>query len=1273
MKGCKTNSRVSAVMEAVQFSEVELHQERIENGVKQEDKNTLEAKKSEKNQRSVPFYKLFCFADWLDYVLMAVGTIGACAHGAAIPVFFIFFGRLIDAFGSNYNNPSFMAKEVSKYALCFVYLGLVVLGAAWLEVACWMQSGERQSARMRMKYLKAMLSQDVGYFDTDTTTGEIVNSISSDTILVQDAISEKAGNYIHYMARFFAGFAVGFSSVWQLTLVTLAVVPAIALAGGLYAVVMVGLTSRSQKAYTKAGEIAEEAISQIRTVYSFVGEAKAREQYSKALEMTMELGKRGGLAKGLGVGTTYGLLFGAWALLLWYAGTLVRHGITNGGQAFTTILNVVISGIALGQAAPNLTAFGKAKAAGYNILEMINRTPAIDRNNVEGRILENLQGQIVFQHVSFSYPSRPDVLIFQDFCLTILAGKTVAIVGSSGSGKSTVVSLIERFYDPVSGAVLLDGENIKNLQLRWLRGQIGLVNQEPALFATSLLENILYGKENAGMEEVEAAATAANAHHFIERLPDGYHTQVGERGVQLSGGQKQRIAIARAMLKNPTILLLDEATSALDASSEHTVQEALDRLMIGRTTVVVAHRLSTVRNVDMIAVLNQGKVVEIGTHNQLISKETGAYATLVRLQETAPSRQLDGAAHSRRMSRGSLSQRNFSFHSGMASENDSGSLCMDTERSQQLMSMHKPSTIRLLKLNFPEWHVAVLGSLGAIMAGVETPLFALAISQVLVIFYFPDKEYIKNEVRKYALIFSGATVVTILIYLLQHYFFGIMGERLTKRVREKMFAAILENEVGWFDYEENNSSLVSSRLASDATLVRAAVGDRMSTIIQNIALTVTSFIISFSLEWHVTLVILACFPLMIGAAIGEQLFLKGFGGNLGKAYSRASMVAGEAVGNIRTVAAFSAEEKVLDLFCRELDLPKKRTLVLGQLSGFGYGISQFFMFSSYGLALWYSSTLVRDNKTSFGNVIKAFMVLIMTAFGIAETLALAPDIVKGSRALSFIFEILDRKTAINPDDPRAQEVVSIKGEIELRHVEFAYPARPDVMVFHDLSLKVHAGRSLALVGTSGSGKSSVISLIARFYDPLRGKVMVDGKDIKRLKLRSLRRHIGLVQQEPALFATTIYNNILYGKDGATEAEIVEAAKAANAHNFISALPSGYQTEVGERGVQLSGGQKQRVAIARAVLKDPAILLLDEATSALDAESEKVVQGALDHLMRGRTTVVVAHRLSTVRNADTIAVLQEGLIIEQGRHLELMNKVNGAYVQLVSMQQQQQVR
>ncbi|KAG2680302.1 hypothetical protein I3760_11G094100 [Carya illinoinensis] len=1225
----------------------------------------------EKKQRTVPLLKLFTFADFYDYILMAIGSVGACVHGASVPVFFIFFGKLINVIGMAYLFPKEASHKVAKYSLDFVYLSIAILFSSWTEVACWMHTGERQAAKMRMAYLRSMLNQDISVFDTESSTGEVIAAITTDIIVVQDAISEKVGNFIHYISRFLSGFIIGFARVWQISLVTLSIVPLIALAGGLYAWVATGLIARVRKSYVKAGEIAEEVIGNVRTVHAFAGEEKAVRSYMTALKNTYEYGKKTGLAKGLGLGSMHCVLFLSWALLVWFTSIVVHKNISNGGESFTTMLNVVIAGLSLGLAAPDITAFVRAKAAAYPIFEMIERDTFSKKSSATGKKMDKLEGHIQFKNVSFSYPSRPDVLIFDKLCLNIPSGKILALVGGSGSGKSTVISLIERFYEPLSGEILLDGHDIRNLHLKWLRQQIGLVNQEPALFATSIRENILYGKDDATLEEITRAAKLSEALSFINNLPERFETQVGERGIQLSGGQKQRIAIARAILKNPSILLLDEATSALDAESEKSVQEALDRVMVGRTTVVVAHRLSTIRNADVIAVVQDGNIVETGNHEELISNPNSAYASVVQLQEAGSLQRYPsvgpnlGRPPSIRYSR-ELSRTTTSF--GASFRSDKESVSRIGADGGETVKPKRVSTRRLYSMIGPDWVYGAIGTMCAFIAGAQMPLFALGVSQALVAYYM-DWDTTRHEVKKIAFLFCGGAVLTVIVHATEHLCFGIMGERLTLRVREKMFSAILRNEIGWFDDMNNTSSMLSSRLESDATLLRTIVVDRTTILLQNVGLVVGSFIIAFSLNWRITIVVVATYPLIISGHISEKLFMKGYGGNLSKAYLKANMLAGEAVSNVRTVAAFCAEEKILDLYARELVEPSRRSFVRGQIAGLFYGICQFFIFSSYGLALWYGSVLMDKELASFKSVMKSFMVLIVTALAMGEMLAMAPDLLKGNQMVASVFEVVDRKTEVRGDD--GEELMTVEGTIELKGIQFSYPSRPEVLIFKDFNLKVRSGQSMAVVGQSGSGKSSVISVILRFYDPAAGKVMIDGKDIKKLNLKFLRKHIGLVQQEPALFATSIYENIVYGKEGASEAEVIEAAKLANAHSFVSSLPEGYSTKVGERGVQLSGGQKQRVAIARAILKNPEILLLDEATSALDAESERVVQLALDRLMKNRTTVVVAHRLSTIKNADQISVLHDGKIIEQGTHSSLVENKNGAYYKLINIQQQKQ--
>ncbi|KAF1866468.1 hypothetical protein Lal_00017851 [Lupinus albus] len=1253
--------------------------------------------KKKTKAESVPpigFVKLFRFADGLDCILMAIGTVGAIVHGCSLPIFLRFFADLVNSFGSNANDLDKMTQEVVKYAFYFLVVGAAIWASSWAEISCWMWTGERQSTKMRIKYLEAALNQDIQFFDTEVRTSDVVFAINTDAVLVQDAISEKVehtlvlGNFIHYMATFVSGFVVGFTAVWQLALVTLAVVPMIAVIGAIHTITLAKLSGKSQESLSQAGNIAEQTVAQIRVVLAFVGESRALKAYSSALKVGQKLGYKTGFAKGMGLGATYFVVFCCYALLLWYGGYLVRHHYTNGGLAIATMFAVMIGGLGLGQSAPSMAAFTKARVAAAKIFHIIDHKPSIDRNSESGLELESVTGLVELKSVDFSYPSRQDVRVLNDFSLNVPAGKTIALVGSSGSGKSTVVSLIERFYDPSSGQVLLDGHDIKTLKLRWLRQQIGLVSQEPALFATTIRENILLGRPDADQGEIEEAARVANAHSFINKLPEGYETQVGERGLQLSGGQKQRIAIARAMLKNPAILLLDEATSALDSESEKLVQEALDRFMIGRTTLVIAHRLSTIRKADLVAVLQQGRVSEIGTHDELFSKgENGVYAKLIKMQEIAHETAMSNARKSSARpssARNSVSSpiitRNSSYGRSPYSHRLSDfstsdfSLSLDAShpnyRHERLAFKEQASSFwRLAKMNSPEWLYALIGSIGSVVCGSLSAFFAYVLSAVLSVYYNPDHRFMIRQIEKYCYLLIGLSSAALLFNTLQHFFWDIVGENLTKRVREKMLTAVLKNEMAWFDQEENESGRIAARLSLDANNVRSAIGDRISVIVQNTALMLVACTAGFVLQWRLALVLVAVFPVVVAATVLQKMFMTGFSGDMEAAHAKATQLAGEAIANVRTVAAFNSETKIVRLFTSNLEIPLKRCFRRGQISGSGYGIAQFALYASYALGLWYASWLVKHGISDFSKAIRVFMVLMVSANGAAETLTLAPDFIKGGRAMRSVFEFLDRRTEIEPDDPDATPVPDrLRGEVELKHVDFSYPTRPDMPVFHDLSLRARAGKTLALVGPSGCGKSSIIALVQRFYDPTSGRVLIDGKDIRRYNLKSLRRHISVVPQEPCLFATTIYENIAYGHDSATEAEIIEAATLANAHKFISSLPDGYKTFVGERGVQLSGGQKQRIAVARAFVRKAELMLLDEATSALDAESERSVQEALDRASLGKTTIIVAHRLSTIRNANVIAVIDDGKVAEQGSHSHLLkNYPDGIYARMIQLQ------
>ncbi|KAJ4721874.1 ABC transporter B family protein [Melia azedarach] len=1253
-------------------------------------------KEEESSSKTVPFYKLFSFADSADILLMTVGTIAAIGKGLCQPFLTLLMGSLANAFGQNVNLQQ-LIHDVSKASLNFVYFAIVFGLVGFLQVTCWVITGERQAARIRSLYLKTILRQDIAFYDMETHTGEIIQRMSGDTVLIQDALGEKVGKLIELSAAFIGGFVVAFIKGWLLTLIMLSSIPALFLGGAVMSFFITKLASQGQTAYSNAATVAEQTIGAIRTVASFTGEKQAVAKYNKSLGKAYRSGVQEGLASGLGFGTFELTMYCSYALAVWFGGKMILHKGYTGGDVIIILFSTMLGSASLGQTSPCISAVAAGRAAGYKLFEAIERKPPIDSYDSKGVKLDDIRGDIELKDVYFSYPSRPREQIFNGFSLFIPSGMTAALVGQSGSGKSTVISLIERFYDPQAGEVLIDGNNLKHFQLRWIRQKIGLVSQEPVLFTSSIKDNIAYGKDGATIEEIRAAAELANAAKFIDKLPQRLDTMVGEHGTQLSGGQKQRIAIARAILKDPRILLLDEATSALDAESERIVQEALDKIMINRTTVIVAHRLSTVRNADMIAVIHRGKLIEKGTHSELTKDSEGAYSQLIKMQEMSrvskqngvadqdkPEIVFDSAVHpndSHRspvlnfLSWGSPGIGNSSPHSFPVSfSSPSGISVPDTQPAEPYTSSAsekskprpKVPLYRLAFLNKPEIPVLLLGTIAAGIAGVTLPILGILLSSTIKSFYEPEKE-LRKDTRFWSLMYIILGMTCLSAHSLKSYFFAVAGCKLIKRIRSMCFEKVIHMEISWFDEPDHSSGVIGARLSTDASSVRSIVGDALGLIVQNTATLTAGLIIAFIANWQLSLIVLALLPLVGLNGYLIIKVMKGFGGDSKKVYEEASQVANDAVGSIRTVASFCAEDKVMELYQKKCEGPMKAVFRRGMIGGSAFGLSLLMMYCGYAGIFYAGGRFVEAGKTTLSDVFRVFFVLTMAAVAISQSGFFSTDPSKVQSAVASVFEILDRQSKIDSNDESGVTIENIKGDIEFYHVSFRYPTRPDIQIFRDVSLAIRSGKTVALVGESGSGKSTVISLLQRFYDPDSGHITLDGIEIQKLKIKWLRQQMGLVSQEPVLFNDTIRANIAYGKEGnATEAEILGAAELANAHQFISSLKQGYNTVVGERGIQISGGQKQRVAIARAIVKAPKILLLDEATSALDAESERVVQDALDQVMVGRSTVVVAHRLSTIRGADLIAVIKNGVIVEKGRHESLMSTRNGAYASLVAL-------
>ncbi|KAE8683283.1 ABC transporter B family member 20 [Hibiscus syriacus] len=1332
-----------------------------------------EAEELEQTPAAVPFSRLFTCADQLDWALMLVGSIAAAAHGTAPVAYLHFFAKIVHVLGIGSSVPESLDEQFERFtelALTIVYIAVGVFVAGWIGFMLDFD-GRAADCCHQVKLCTSFIEPRYELFDTYGNNGDIVSQVLSDVLLIQSALSEKVGNYVHNMATFVSGLIFGFTNCWEITLITLATGPFIVAAGGISNIFLHRLAENIQDAYAEAASIAEQAISYVRTLYAFTNETLAKYSYATSLQATLRYGILISLVQGLGLGFTYGLAICSCALQLWVGRFLVTHNRAHGGEIITALFAVILSGLGLNQAATNFYSFDQGRIAAYRLFEMISRSSS--GSNQEGNILPSLQGNIEFRNVYFSYLSRPEIPILSGFYLTVPAKKAVALVGRNGSGKSSIIPLMERFYDPTLGEVLLDGENIKNLKLEWLRSQIGLVTQEPALLSLSIKDNIAYGRD-VTLDQIEEAAKIAHAHTSISSLERGYETQVGRGGLALTEEQKIKLSIARAVLLNPTILLLDEVTGGLDFEAERTVQEALDLLMLGRSTIIIARRLSLIRNADYIAVMEEGQLIEMGTHDELLAFD-GLYAELLKCEEAAklprrtpvrnykemstfqiekesssaysfqessspkliksPSLQRvpgvfrahDGAfnsqespkAHSpppEKMHENGLPvdgvdkepsvRRQDSFEmmlpelpkldvqstqeqksNGSDPESPVSPLLTSDPKSERSHSQtfsrplshagdipmkakeahHKeaPSFWRLAQLSFAEWLYAVLGSIGAAIFGSFNPLLAYAIALIVTAYYRRrEQNDLRDEVDRWCLIIACMGIVTVIANFLQHFYFGIMGEKMTERVRRMMFSAMLRNEVGWFDEEENNADTLSMRLANDATFVRAAFSNRLSIFVQDSTAVIVALLIGLLLHWRLALVALATLPILTVSAFAQKLWLAGFSKGIQEMHRKASLVLEDAVRNIYTVVAFCAGNKVMELYRLQLKKILRKSFFHGMAIGFAFGFSQFLLFACNALLLWYTALCVKRGYVDLPTAVKEYLVFSFATFALVEPFGLAPYILKRRKSLASVFEIIERVPKIEPDDNSALKPPNVYGSIELKNVDFCYPTRPEMLVLSNFSLKVNGGQTLAVVGVSGSGKSTIISLIERFYDPVAGQVLLDGRDLKQYNLRWLRNHLGLVQQEPVIFSTTIKENIIYARHNASEAEMKEAARIANAHHFISSLPHGYDTHVGMRGVDLTPGQKQRIAIARVVLKNAPILLLDEASSSIESESSRVVQEALDTLIMGnKTTILIAHRAAMMRHVDNIVVLNGGRIVEEGTHDSLVAK-NGLYVRLM---------
>ncbi|GAA6011936.1 hypothetical protein JCM10207_003434 [Rhodosporidiobolus poonsookiae] len=1274
-------------------------------------------------------FGLFRFTTKFEHLLNVIGLICAICAGVAQPAMTILFGNLTTAF-TDYGTAMYRAdgsadstaalsaarnhlfSEVNKDVLVLVYIGIGTFFATWVYMATWIYTGECATRRIREAYLKAALRQNVAFFDK-LGPGELTTRIETDTHLIQEGISDKIAISVQFISIFIAGFVIAIIRNWRLALAISSIVPCIAIAGG----VMNKFMSKyklSQLAETARGAtLAEEVISSVRSSHAFGTQHRMAEMYDEPNQETLKQGLKGAQFHGFGLGVFFFIIYSSYGLAFYFGATLLLEGRITSGGIVNVFFSVLIGAFSLAQLAPNLQAISFARGAATAIFNTIDRVPSIDSASEAGLKPEHVEGLIELKDIQFIYPSRPSVHVLHGFTGVFPPGKMTALVGGSGSGKSTIIGLLERFYDPVEGSVKLDGVELKDLNVKWLRNQIGLVSQEPTLFATSVAGNIEHGLigsrfENESPEQkrerVIEAAKLANADGFISQLPLGYDTQIGERGMLLSGGQKQRIAIARAIVSDPKILLLDEATSALDTASETIVQDALDRAAAGRTTITIAHRLSTIRDADQIIVLTAGHILESAmsanghsAHHILLENPDGAYSKLVnaqkfREQAEDDEKESDSILDSEEqpavpgeLTRAQLDElaRNekpqFENIKRVGTGRSLASEALerkqhDLEAGGQIGPVQHgfPYLIaRMYKLNRDQWQKYVVGFCAAVGTGMVYPVFGIVFGGMISIFSEDTEDpagrrAIRHGGDRYALYLSTIFIVV------QNWAYGATAERLSAKLRLNTFKAILRQDIAFFDEDKNSTGHLTATMADWATKIYGLFGVTQGVIIQSIFTLIGGAIIGLCYGPKVAAVGIACIPLTLSAGIVRLRVVVLKDQKNKKSHEQSAQMACEAAAAIRTVASLTRETDCYNIYSHQLDEPMRVSNRIAIYSNAIFSLTQSLSFFVIGLIFWYGAHQMIDAGLAIRDFFVAMISIVFGSIQAGNVFSFVPDMSSARGAAADFVELADSVPEIDAEDPSGEPfpLESSQGHIRFENVHFRYPTRQHVRVLRGLDIEVKPGQFAAIVGPSGCGKSTTIQLTERFYDPLAGRVIVDGKDISTLNVQSYRRAVALVSQEPTLYAGTVAFNIALGAlvppEQVTHEQIEQAAKDANIHNFIMGLPDAYETQVGGKGTQLSGGQKQRVAIARALIRNPKILLLDEATSALDSESEKVVQRALDEAAKNRTTIAIAHRLSSIQNADVIYVLNDGKIAEKGTHWELLAK-KGIYFDLVAQQ------
>ena len=1263
--------------------------------------------------KSISLFKLIChLSGKLEIFLMIIGTISTTFSGCSYALWGLLLGNSIndlsDVVDIDHLPDDQYQKEldkvevnINKMVSYFIMLGIFTFVGNFFMLFMWGYSALRQMHKMKKNYFSIILRQEQSWFD-ENNAFEFSTKVQSQLEKIEFGMGDKFGQILLMFSEILSGFIVGFITSWKLTLVLFTSLPFMISAFAISDHYGEQYSEMSRKINDKAGGIAEELLYNIKTVASFCNFDFELNRYEKLIEEVNEYKQKKSLIEGFSFGLiVLGFFVSFSSCILFSRSLIINKEINystgepyNGGDVAKVFFCVLSAIYSIGNLGPNIQVVKESCISSSDYFTLLNRIPKISSSNsnyIPSK--EDFKGKIEFKNIKFMYPNdKEKKLILNGLNLLIEPGKKIALVGESGCGKSTTINLIERFYESNEGEILIDDIDIKKYNLNHLRDLIGYVQQEPVLFNTTIRENIIFGREQKlkrlGKIEkmIEDACEDAYIKEFIENNVDKYNYIVGIKGSKLSGGQKQRIAIARAILLKPKILILDEATSALDNQSEKEVQKALDNICKKNITIIViAHRLSTIKNSDVIYAMKEGKIIEKGNHKELLELN-GYYAGLIKNQlaedeikkeeetENNDNEILDiiDDDDNDEVDNNEININNKNNHIDTKNEEvtitnsnsslNNSSIINNINVKEIKKKGEKEITIerkRIWKLIYDNKCDLYIGAICGFIYGSLSSVVGILLGTTINILSSKKKEKISTGGFLIGLIYIGIGILGGITIFLKIWKLESVGSIISFKIRKKVIKKYLELHMGYYDIDKNSPGALLTKLSIDTSQLDSLILN----IVGGTITVIGTFIIMIGLgliyDWKITLILALFLPLSIFGVVKKEDYMEnGREGNK-KVQIEAGSILSESVINTKTIFSFNFQQKAIEIYSNILSSETKDFLKNCLMQGFWVGLGLCCFDLSFAAAYKFAIIFMRNRSLTYQNFNCVITNIINSCEGLTDILRNMGDSAKAKLSFKSVFSTLDTKTKISSFEIDNMNKISpskIKGKIEFKNVYFAYPTKRRQLVLKNVSFVINPGEKIGLVGLSGSGKSSIIQLIERFYDVNKGEILIDDINIKEYNLYELRKKIGLVSQEPVLFKRSIYENILYGKLNSYNDEVFDAATKADLSIFFN------DKNFGNKDNPLSGGEKQRVAIARAFLKNPTIVLLDEATSALDKETENEIQKNIFELQKGRTCISVAHRLSTIMDSDVIFVMESGRLVEKGTHNELM-QLKGKYYTL----------